>query len=793
MKKHLLLLSIVTMFAALPAQERLTGTIITDGSASAQSSSMAAFDGDVNTLFESGLTSHAWIGYEFPVPHVIRKVRWHNAEGLYNLQFTASWFLALKTVPMPHSCLAVIEGANEPDFSDGIPIYMIQDRTANAEWHEADIQVTRGFKYVRYVGPSCSTARVAELEFYGEEGEGSDEQFYQPTNLPVVIVHTRDTETTSGVIPAGTDPVDKVNELVSYFAFVSQEGGKILEQDGTFRLRGNTSMKFDKRPYRIKFNEKQKVFASGYKAKKWTLVPSYDDKSLMRNLTGFGINARTGLEYTPYGRPVDVFVNGEFRGNYQFCDQIEANRNRIDIEEIGDTENPESAYDFGWFVEIDSGISERFNDSPYFTSSKYRVPVSYKSPDTKELTSAYKRTIKEHFEKMEASCLQGTAENYIDVNSFARYFIAVEFICNSDGYHSVNLHKHLGDDRFYFGPVWDLNLSLDNDSRTYPVNNRTEWSYVGSWADAGNIRQLMYDLFENNPVFMEEVHDIWANLRQTGAFNTDSILADHDVLVARLDSSLRLNFLRWDMLDRKIFYEPSLPKTWPGEVERLRHALEGRVDWMDSMLGTSEDSYELEVTSAGWATVYLPFAFDVPKSLRCFEVSGVEGETLVLNDVTVTEANKPYLVRGQQGTYVLSGYSSQPRDQRQKGMLTGTSVGCHAPVDAYVLQNHDGQVAFYHVSEGLSVNVPSTKAYLTLPSLELAAPTRTLFLDDAASGLEFVNMDSSVADVKVFDLAGHLVRIVPSSSWDKTRSLRDLAPGSYVVVDGTNGSKLIVH
>ena len=53
----------------------------------------------------------------------------------------------------------------------------------------ADVNVSRGFRYVRYVGGSGSYCYVAELKFYGHQGEGDDSQFYQITNLPTLSIH----------------------------------------------------------------------------------------------------------------------------------------------------------------------------------------------------------------------------------------------------------------------------------------------------------------------------------------------------------------------------------------------------------------------------------------------------------------------------------------------------------------------------------------------------------------------------------------------------------------------------
>ena len=45
-----------------------------------------------------------------------------------------------------------------------------------------------------------------------------------------------------------------------------------------------------------------------------------------------------GLTFTPRCESVDVIVNGNFRGNYFICDQVEVKEGRVDIEKILDND-----------------------------------------------------------------------------------------------------------------------------------------------------------------------------------------------------------------------------------------------------------------------------------------------------------------------------------------------------------------------------------------------------------------------------------------------------------------------
>jgi hypothetical protein len=194
--------------------------------------------------------------------------------------------------------LGVFEGANSPDFMDALPLYIITEKGIIGTVSHADVNCSKGFRYVRYIGPADARCNVAELEFYGHPGEGDLSRPYHVTNLPTVSIHTQD-----GVIP-----YDKEHQIVSQLTIVSDQG--LLQEMGMTRERGNASRGFPKKPYRIKFDQKQRVLDAPSKAKKWTLINNYGDKTLMRNLLAFELSRRLGMPYTPYGTAVDVLLNG---------------------------------------------------------------------------------------------------------------------------------------------------------------------------------------------------------------------------------------------------------------------------------------------------------------------------------------------------------------------------------------------------------------------------------------------------------------------------------------------------
>ena len=203
-------------------------------------------------------------GLDLGSPHVITRVGWMSSQRVQ---------------------LGVFEGANSPDFMDALPLFLIEDTGTNGSMSYADVDCSRGFRYVRYVSPADAQGQVPELEFYGHQGEGDDSHLYQITNLPTVYIHTLNEK----------NPYDKVHEISSQLTIISDGGTKLLSEPGTIRERGNASRDFPKKPYRIKFDKKQNVLDAPAKAKKWTLINNYGDKTLMRNLLAFELSKRLGM------------------------------------------------------------------------------------------------------------------------------------------------------------------------------------------------------------------------------------------------------------------------------------------------------------------------------------------------------------------------------------------------------------------------------------------------------------------------------------------------------------------
>ena len=588
-----ILIFIVMMISAqsLLADEKLTGKVIGTTqcydynkgmiSTSVNTCEMA-FDGNADTFLATYERSYTWAGLDLGKPYVITRVGWMPRDD-YN---------GPKRV-----VLGVFEGANREDFMDALPLYVITEQGVRKQLSHAAVNCSKGFRYVRYVGPNDARCNIAELEFYGHEGEGDESQLYRLTNLPTVSIHTLN----------GELPYDKEHQISAQITIIGDSGNKVLlSEPGTIRERGNYSRNFPKKPYRIKFDSKQHVLDAPAKAKKWTLINNYGDKTLMRNMLAFEISRQLGMPYTPYSKAVDVLLNGEYKGCYQLCDQVEVNKKRVAIDELTPQDNSAPALTGGYLLEVDAYA---YDEEVMFYSSNNN-PVAIKSPDGDSITWVQRKYIESAFNKMEQQW-----QRYLDLNTFLRHFLTGELSGNTDTYWSVFMYKQRENDTIYTGPVWDFDLAFENDNRTYPINNLNDYLYRTKGSYTGNMRSFVDKIVVSNTNAKKRMLEIWTEARQD-KLTEEYLVAYLDSLEEMLQESQRLNFLRWPIMNQYVHQNPVLWGSYKAEVDNARRFLKKRITWMDNKLGydAMADIHDVELANE--------WAIDTDRPYEVYSVGG---------------------------------------------------------------------------------------------------------------------------------------------------------------------------
>ena len=634
----LFLFFILVSLPVFPLGRKLTGTVIGtskgyDYDKGSNSSTVNirdwAFDWDLSTFFAGSSTSNSWVGLDLGKGYVITKV---------------GFAAGTRSNGPERTLLGLFEGANQPDFSDALPLLLIKQAASSGTLTYADVSVSRAFRYVRYKGIKDSRSTIAELEFWGYYSAGNDHQFYQVTNLPTVVIHTA----------SGSDPVDKVNELESYISIISDDGKNIMQQDGTSRLRGNNSMSHPKKPYRIKFSEKQRPLDAPAKAKKWTLINNYGDKTLLRNCLAFEISRRIGIGYTPWCRPVDVIMNGEYKGCYQFCDAIDIRKHRVDIHEMDSTCTEGDLLTGGYLIEIDAYASK---EPKYFISTR-STPVSIKYPDEDDILTVQFNYIKQYYNSFEASLYKSNwrdpeqgYRHYLNLPSFQRHFLVGEFSGNTDTYWSTYMYKDRYDTQFYVEPVWDFDLAFENDNRTYPICNQSDYIYRTKGSYAGSFKSIVDRIIITDNGSATDLRELWANVRYFNGINAEELQAYVDSVASELAESQQLNFIRWPIMNTKVHQNPKLWGSYEAEVKNVKDYLKRRIAWMDDKLRYNAQTFEngiAEMADAGPQP-------EIHIWNRSVFISGIPGDT-------------PYSVFSMQGALEAQGLCGKEGPQLSPGI-----------------------------------------------------------------------------------------------------------------------------
>lgn len=282
---------------------------------------------------------------------------------------------------------------------------------------------------------------------------------YEDYGLPVISVYTENDDL----------PVDKEN-YVSCTVNVTNDNSYSLYATAGIRLRGNSTMSFPKKPYRIKFDKKQGLFG-WEKNKSWVLLALYQDFSNIKDYAAFSIaNAINGVgnggsAFVSHAKHVELYMNGEYQGIYLLCDQIQENSGRVDVEQDFTAEDVEVPF----LVELDEyaqyeGV-ENVDWFKIFTNTNYTAYFNIKYPEADQrFTQAQYDYIHNYILTVDGLCrnpnvTKAQLEQYVDLPSFIDYFLAQEIMGQEEiNKKSVYMSKKPGG-KLVMGPVWDFDWS----------------------------------------------------------------------------------------------------------------------------------------------------------------------------------------------------------------------------------------------------------------------------------------------------------------------------------------------
>lgn len=167
------------------------------------------------------------------------------------------------------------------------------------------------------------------------------------------------------------------------------------------------------------------------------------------------------------------------------------------------------------------------------------------------------------------------------------------------------------------------------------------------------------------------------------------------------------------------------------------------------------DSVSMKISgTAHYGTFIAPFDVTLPEGIEAYGCSSTNGEKLELTSMNGTiPANTPAIVYSENAVnQKFYGLGTSENDEYTVGYLTGVYVEQQAPVDSYVLQDHDGVVKFYIVDDSYDQpTIRPNRCYLSLDGTEVKA-----FGFDFADAIKNINVNRNVNET-IYNLAGQAV------------------------------------
>lgn len=330
------------------------------------------------------------------------------------------------------------------------------------------------------------------------------------------------------------------------------------------RGRGHSSWKGPKKPYKIKLGKKTAIMGMP-KNKHWALL-----KPTESTIAGLRLGELMGMAWTPSTRPVEVVLNGDYIGLYFLTETIRIDENRVNIFEQQDKETTPDLIKGGWLVEVDNYRDECQITIP--ENNRWSLTLRYHSPE--DLSNAQLQWLTNEFKAINAAIYSSDKtstkwEEYIDMESMARFFILQEVMDNPDGFHgSFYLHKDLAENaKWVAGPIWDLSC-YNREKTDYTFRMKVHYGITPHWI--GEI--IKYDNF------CKKVKSVWEEVYPE---KLSEIYSYIDEAVLPLDKAWKNDYARWNE-------DPS--QTAGLRADRIKTYLRSNMEWFDSHLPVSSSA-----------------------------------------------------------------------------------------------------------------------------------------------------------------------------------------------------------
>lgn len=375
------------------------------------------------------------------------------------------------------------------------------------------------------------------------------------TGLPVITINT-----------VNSEPITSKENYVN--ASIRIDGaGKYpdFQRAVKIRGRGNFTWTLPKKPFKLKFDEKESLLGEA-KDKEWCLLANYTDKTNLRNALALYMGASSNLDWTPKSHFAELFLNNVYMGTYQLCEQVKVANTRVNVS------------DDGFLVEVDQ-LDRMTPDDVYFNTS--RLLFNIKDPDV-EYNDEKFNFIKEYITQAEEALygadfkdpVKGYAK-YLDVESFVEWYLINEITRNFDAnFYSSCFMNIAPNGKLKMGPIWDFDLSLGNTTLREASSPEGYFVRYAAW---------IFRLFQD-PAFVEKVRNRFAYFKSK---QKDFIEFINNQSV-HLQWSIIANNNKWKTLYEELWPVDIVLGSYENEIQYMKNWLNARMSWMETSLNNGE-------------------------------------------------------------------------------------------------------------------------------------------------------------------------------------------------------------
>ncbi len=369
-------------------------------------------------------------------------------------------------------------------------------------------------------------------------------------------------------------------------------------------------------PYKIKLSEKLNLLGEGNgKAKVWTLLADYYDRSLLRNYTALTFaRSMKNITWISAGQSVEVFLNGEYKGVFLLCEQNQVHEKRVNINDDIEAQPSER----GYLIEMSNYAAENvfriggngYNGPAYEVKSDLSTNSTLANSQINYITAYLQRCW-----NAVASGNQATIENLMDIDSVIDCYIVEEVFKNLDaGHDSFYMYKDKGG-KLVFGPIWDFDQSggLADDGCEYYYDVRA--SKTNEW-----FRVLL-----QNDWFKEKLVERWNEVKP----EADKIPTIVRTQAKAAFKSYSRNFQRWQIFGYKICRETQpliVLKNFTEHYEYYATWMANRIEWLDEYWNSPSFNFSGKPTLKGSGTASDPYLVSSPADFLNFTACVLDGQ-----------------------------------------------------------------------------------------------------------------------------------------------------------------------